>query len=162
MKKRRQADFWRPAWQRLQADPDALRWSDSSLHGLNWAGAIEQATAGDWAQLDQLVQLVIEFDHYEMAPPPALWPALDAFFAAPPDRRRGLKRRVDDDVAASIRGMFHRFTTQPAYVIDADGNVLRAVPPSTKRRALESIARECGLSEETVRNIVEFRGAYRE
>jgi hypothetical protein len=164
MRKRRQRDFWRPAWERRLAQVLDSRTSTvtgaDALTCVSWQGALEQAREGDWSWLDELVQRVVELDLLAFAPPPELWPELDEFFAAPPDRRRGKKPRVDDAVADSIRAAFRHATTTPGVAMDDADNVLREVAPMTDRAARDMIARDCGLSPETVRIIVERKATY--
>lgn len=163
VRKRRQLEFWHSAWARCHSElaADKQRPSDEGNTDWQWSAAMGQARAGDWAWLDELVQRVVEFEVLSFAPSPALWPALDAFFAAPPDRRKGKKRRVDRDVALAIRASFAALTTQPGVTLDAYGATVRKHPPLSAPRAREILARDFSLSPEAIRDIVERRKTYR-
>lgn len=164
MRRKATPDFWRAAWARHVAamgDGEDAHHQAFDLVSFIWLGAIEQARAGDWAWLDELVERVTgDGGDCGFAPPPDTWAVLDEFFSHPPKRTKGLKRRVDQTVANAIRYEFAHLTTQRGVVEDEAGNTVGFAPPMTDVAAREFIARECALSPETVRDIVERRNTY--
>lgn len=162
MRKAKQPDFWRPAWARRVADlaeqglpPDT--WETDPLNIANWENALDEARAGDWDWLDEWIERASYDDSH--APPPQLWPVLDAFFADPPNRHRGQKPRIDSTMAEAIRYKFHAITA-PRQIV-AGGLVIWTYPPTmTKKAAFDALASDHNVSWETIRDIVARRKTY--
>jgi len=158
MRRKATPDFWRAAWERRVAEVGV---PTDTLASINWLGAIEQARAGDWAWLDDLVDRVTgDADDLVLAPPPDTWAVLDDFFSTPPPRTKGKKRRADRTVVEAIRYLFRELTTRPVTVVDAADRVVRVDPPMTNGQARAVIGDAYNLSAEAVRDIVRRRKTY--